>query len=62
MTLIVSVLNGAIAYIDGMLSGLASLTLHADQYMTADGGGSMVGVLFDILLGFGVSLMLYHFS
>ena len=61
MTLIVSVLNGAIAYIDGMLSGLASLTLHADQYMTADGGGSMVGVLFDILLGFGVSLIILKF-
>lgn len=61
VTLIVSVLNGAIAYIDQMLSGLASLTLHADQYMTVGGGGSMVGTLSDILLGFGVSLVILKF-
>jgi hypothetical protein len=34
------------------------MTLNADQYMIAAGGGSMVSVLFDILLGFGVSLII----
>ncbi len=61
VTLIVSALNGAIVYIDGMLSGLTSLTLHADQYMVAGSGGNMVGTLFDILLGFGVSLIILKF-
>ena len=36
-------------------------TLHADQYMTVGGGGSMVGTLSDILLGFGVSLVILKF-
>lgn len=61
VTLIVSILNGAIAYIDRMLSGLVSLTLHADRYMMAGSGGNMVGTLFDILLGFGVSLIILKF-
>ena len=59
--LIVAVLNGAVAFIDEMLSGLVPMTLNADQYMTAAGGGSMVSVLFDILLGFGVSLIILKF-
>lgn len=59
--LIVAVLNGAVAFIDEMLTDLVPLTLHADQYMIAAGGGSMVQVLFDILLGFGVSLIILKF-
>lgn len=59
--LIVAVLNGAVAFIDEMLSDLVPLTLHADQYMIAASGGSMVQVLFDILLGFGVSLIILKF-
>ncbi|WP_395547490.1 MULTISPECIES: conjugal transfer protein TrbL family protein [unclassified Lacrimispora] len=59
--LIVAILNGAVAFIDEMLSGLVPMTLNADQYMTAVGGGSMVSVLFDILLGFGVSLIILKF-
>lgn len=59
--LIVAALNGAVAFIDEMLSGLVPMTLNAEQYMTAAGGGSMVGVLFDILLGFGVSLIILKF-
>ena len=56
--LIVAVLNGAVTFIDSMLADLVPMTLHADQYMTAAGGGSMVDVLFEILLGFGVSLII----
>ena len=48
--LIVAILNGAVAFIDEMLSDLVPMTLNADQYMIAAGGGSMVSVLFDILL------------
>lgn len=59
--LIVAVLNGAVAYIDEMLQELVPMTLYADRYMLAANGGSMVDVLFDILLGFGVSLIILKF-
>lgn len=59
--LIVAVLNGAVVFIDSMLADLVPMTLHADRYMTAAGGGSMVDVLFQILLGFGVSLIILKF-
>lgn len=59
--LIVAVLNGAVAFIDNMLTDLVPMTLHADEYMIAASGGSMVQVLFDILLGFGVSLIILKF-
>jgi len=59
--LIVAILNGAVAFIDEMLSDLVPMTLNADQYMIAAGGGSMASVLFDILLGFGVSLIILKF-
>ena len=59
--LIVAVLNVAVTFIDSMLADLVPMTLHADQYMTAAGGGSMVDVLFEILLGFGVSLIILKF-
>lgn len=59
--LIVAALNGAVAFIDSMLTDLVPMTLHADEYMIAASGGSMVQVLFDILLGFGVSLIILKF-
>ena len=59
--LIVAVLNGAVAYIDEMLQELVPMTLYADRYMLAANGGSMVDVLFDIPLGFGVSLIILKF-
>lgn len=59
--LIVAVLNGAVAFIDTMLTDLVPMTLHADEYMIAASGGSMVQILFDILLGFGVSLIILKF-
>ena len=59
--LIVAVLNGAVAYIDEMLQELVPMTLYADRYMLAANGGSMVDVLFDILLGFGVSMIILKF-
>lgn len=59
--LIVAVLNGAVAFIDRMLADLVPMTLHADQYMMGAGGGSMVDDLFQIMLGFGVSLIILKF-
>ena len=59
--LIVAILNGAIVLIDEMLEGLVPMTLYADQYMTATNGGNMVEVLFQILLGAGVSLIILKF-
>lgn len=59
--LIVAILNGAIALIDQMLAELVPMTLHADQYMMSASGGSMVEVLFEILLGFGISLIILKF-
>ena len=51
----------AVAYIDEMLQELVPMTLYADRYMLAANGGSMVDVLFDILLGFGVSMIILKF-
>lgn len=59
--LIVAVLNGAVAFIDQMLTGIVRLALYADQYMTGSGGGSLVQTLFDIMLGFGISLIILKF-
>lgn len=59
--LIVALLNGAIVLIDQMLDGLVPMALYADQYMTTAAGGSMVEVLFEILLGFGISLIILKF-
>ena len=59
--LIVAVLNGAIVYIDEMLQELVPMTLYADQYMLAANGGSIVDVLFYIMLGFGISLIILKF-
>lgn len=59
--LIVAALNGAVAYIDAMLQELIPMTLYADQYMTAVSGSNIVEVLFNILLGFGISLIILKF-
>lgn len=59
--LILALLNGAIAFIDEMLQELVSMTLYADRYMLSAGGNSMVDTLFDIMLGFGVSLIVLKF-
>lgn len=59
--LIVALLNGAVVFIDRMLSGLVSLTLHADEYMTAVSGRNMMETPSEILLGFGVSLIILKF-
>lgn len=61
VVLIVALLNGAVVFIDNMLIGLVSLTLHADEYMTAASGRNMLETPAEILLGFGVSLIILKF-
>lgn len=58
--LIVAVLNGAVVYIDEMLQELIPMTLYADRYMLTQ-GGNVVDILFDIVLSFGVSLIILKF-
>lgn len=59
--LIVAVLNGAIAYIDGLMEGIVSLALNAEQYMTNISSTSFVSGLSDVIFGFGVSLIILKF-
>lgn len=59
--LIVALLNGAIAYIDSLLTNIVPLTLYAEKYMTTLAGTSITEELFKILFGFGVSLIVLKF-
>jgi len=59
--LIVALLNGAIAYIDSLLVGIVPLTLYAEQYMSTLAGVDLAQTMFDIIFGFGVSLIILKF-
>ncbi|ODA43184.1 conjugal transfer protein TrbL family protein [Desulfosporosinus sp. BG] len=59
--LIVALLNGAIAYINDLLTGIVPMTLFAEQYMTTVSGSNIAATLFNILFGFGVSLIVLKF-
>lgn len=59
--LIVALLNGAIAYINDLLTGIVPMTLYAEQYMTTVSGTNIAATLFNILFGFGVSLIVLKF-
>lgn len=59
--LIVALLNGAIAYINDLLTGIVPMTLYAEQYMTTVSGFNIADTLFNILFGFGVSLIVLKF-
>lgn len=59
--LIVALLNGAIAYIDSLLTGIVPMTLYAEQYMTTVSGTNIADMFFNILFGFGVSLIVLKF-
>ena len=61
LILLVAILNGAIVFIDSMLEDLVSITLYADQYMVTASGINIADMLFDILLGFGISLIILKF-
>lgn len=59
--LIVALLNGAIAYINSLLTDIVPLTLYAEKYMTTLSGVNITEELFNILFGFGVSLIVLKF-
>jgi hypothetical protein len=59
--LIVAILNGAIAMIDGLLEAIVPLTLYAESFISTMSGVNLVEVLFDVLFGFGVSLIILKF-
>jgi len=59
--LIVALLNGAVVFMDEMLLNLIPITLYADQHMLTSFGGNLTDVLFEVLLGFGVSLIILKF-
>lgn len=59
--LIVAILNGALMYIDTLLKDIIPMTLYAERSMTSMTGGNIADSLFDVLFGFGVSLIILKF-
>lgn len=59
--LIVALLNGAIAYIDTLLTDIVPLSLYAEKYMTSLAGVDLFQTLFNIVFGFGISLIVLKF-
>lgn len=59
--LIVALLNGAIIFIDEFLEALVPVALYADRYIDTSSGLNIGDVLFDVLLGFGISLIILVF-
>ncbi|MCL2253594.1 MAG: DUF6102 family protein [Lachnospiraceae bacterium] len=61
VVLIVALLNGAIAYIDSLLEGIVPLALNAELYMGTVSGTNIASTLTNVMLGFGVSLIILKF-
>ena len=59
--LIVAILNGCLAFIDQMLDGILPLSLYAEKYMSMVSGVQMFNDLYNIVFGFGVSLIVLKF-
>ena len=59
--LIVAILNGAIALVNGLLEGIVPLTLKAEIYMSTLANVNLVESLFDVLFGFGMALIILKF-
>ena len=59
--LIVALLNGSIAYINTLLTDIVPMTLYAEQYMTVVSSVNLAETLFDIIFGFGISLIILKF-
>jgi hypothetical protein len=59
--LIVALLNGAIAYIDSLLTDIIPMSLYAEKYMTTLAGVDLFQSLFNIVFGFGISLIVLKF-
>ena len=59
--LITAVLNGCLAFIDSMLEAIVPLALNAELYMGTLSGTNIASVLTNVMLGFGVSLIVLKF-
>ena len=59
--LIVALLNGSLALINDMLDGILPLSLHAEEYMTMVSGVQLFDDLYQVVFGFGVSLIILKF-
>jgi hypothetical protein len=59
--LIVALLNGSIAYINTLLTDIVPMTLYSERYMSMVSGVNLAETLFDIMFGFGVSLIVLKF-
>lgn len=59
--LIVALLNGAIAYIDTLLTDIVPMALYAEKFMSTLAGVDLFQSLFNIIFGFGVSLIVLKF-
>lgn len=59
--LIVAILNGCLPFIDQMIDGILPLSLYAEKYMSMVSGVQMFGKLYNIIFGFGVSLIVLKF-
>ena len=62
VVLIVALLNGAIAWIDTLLTEIVPLALNAEIYMSTLAGVDLFKSLFNIMFGFGVSLIVLKFK
>lgn len=56
-----AILNASLVFIDDILMNLVEIALYADDYMDGISGRSMVGTLFNVVLGFGLSLIVLVF-
>ncbi|MFI3249929.1 MAG: DUF6102 family protein [Eubacteriales bacterium] len=61
MVLLVALLNGCLLFIDGILGNLMNVALYAESYMVSGAGSSMVTTLFEVVLGFGLSIIILMF-
>jgi len=61
VVLIVAIINGALPFVDNMLTGIISTALYAEQFMGNISGASGVTGLFNIFFGFGISLIVLKF-
>ena len=59
--LIVAILNGCLVFVDDMLDGIVPLALNAELYMGTLSGTNIAADLTEVLLGFGVSLIILKF-
>lgn len=59
--LIVAILNGCLAFVDGLLNSIVPIALYAEKYMELESGISLITTLTNIMFTFGVSVIILKF-